>query len=85
MLKSGENKSELNMKRKLPSLMPLKKDLFHNGGQIKYFSVLMPISLSSVARKSKFQKTICFKIRAVGLININTNECKSDRHYESDL
>ena len=52
-------------------------DLFHNGGQIKYSSVLMLISLTSPATTSKFQKNICFKTRAVGPININTKECKS--------
>ena len=46
-------------------------DLFHNGGQIKYLSVLMLISLSSIAMTSKFQKNFCFKMRAVRLININ--------------
>ena len=50
-------------------------DLFHNGGQIKY-SVLMLRSFSSLATASKFQKNICFKMRAVSLININTKECK---------
>ena len=48
-------------------------DLFHNGGQIKY-SVLMLRSLSSLATASKFQKNICFKMRAASLININTKE-----------
>ena len=51
-------------------------DFFHDGGQIKCSSVVMPISLSSLATKSKFQKNICFKTRTVGLININTKECK---------
>ena len=55
-------------------------DLFHNGGQIKYSFVLMLISPTSLATKSKFQKNICFKTRAVGLINIKTKECKSGRH-----
>ena len=45
-------------------------DLFHNGGQIKYSFVLMLISPTSLATTSKFQKNICFKTRAVGLINI---------------
>ena len=48
-------------------------DVFHNGGQMKYSSVLMLLSLSSLATASKFQKN-CFKMRAVGLININTKE-----------
>ena len=60
----------------LPTLI----DLFHNGGQIKYSFVLMLISLTSLAMTSKFQKNICFKTRAVGLINIKTKHCKSDRH-----
>ena len=57
-------------------------DLFHNGGQIKYSFVLMLISPTSLATKSKFQKNnfICFKTRAVGLTNIRTKECKSGRH-----
>ena len=55
-------------------------DLFHNGGQIKYSFVLMLISPTSLATKSKFQKNIRFKTRAVGLINIKTKECKSGRH-----
>ena len=41
----------------------------HNGGQIKYSFVLMLISPSSLARTSKFQKNVSFKMRAVGLIN----------------
>ena len=55
-------------------------DLFHNGGRIKYSFVLMLISLTSLATTSKFQKDICFKTRAVGLINIKTKECKNARH-----
>ena len=55
-------------------------DLFHNGSQIKYSFVLMLISLSSLATTSKFQKNICFKMRAVGLINTKTKECKSGHH-----
>ena len=51
-----------------------------NGGQMKYSFVLMLISPTSLATKSKFQKNICFKTRAVGLINIKTKECKSGRH-----
>ena len=47
-------------------------DLFHNGGQIKYSFILMLITLSSLATTSKFQENICFKMRAVGLTNINT-------------
>ena len=55
-------------------------DLFHNGGQIKYSFVLMVISPISLSTTSKFQKNVCFKTRAVGLINIKTKECKSGRH-----
>ena len=55
-------------------------DLFHNGGQIKYSFVLVLISPTSLVTTSKFQKNICFKTRAVGLINIKTKECKSGRH-----
>ena len=40
----------------------------------------MLINLSSLAVTSKFQKNICFKMRAVGLINIKTKEWKSGRH-----
>ena len=47
---------------------------------MKYSFVLMQISPTSLATKSKFQKNICFKMRAVGLINIKTKECKSGRH-----
>ena len=36
----------------------------------------MLISLTSLATMSKFQKNICFKTRAVGLIKIKTKECK---------
>ena len=53
---------------------------FHNGSQIKYSSVLILISLSIVATTSKFQKNICFKMRAIGLININATECKGGCH-----
>ena len=52
-------------------------DLFHNGSQIKYSSVLILISLPTT---STFQKNICFKMRAVGLININATECKGGCH-----
>ena len=56
-------------------------DLFHNGDQIKDSSVLMLLSLSSLATTSKFQKNFCFKMRAVGLItNMKTKECKCRRH-----
>ena len=55
-------------------------DLFHNDGQIKYSFVLMLISPTSLSTKSKFQKNICFKTRAGGLINIKAKECKSGRH-----
>ena len=41
----------------------------------------MIMNLSSLATTSKFQKNICFKIRPVRLININTKECKGDRHF----
>ena len=55
-------------------------DLFHNGGQIKHSSVLTLISLSSLATTSTCQKNFCFKMRAVGLININTKEGKGGCH-----
>ena len=55
-------------------------DLFHNGCQINYSFVLMLISPTNLATTSKFQKNIFLKTRAVGLININTKECKVDRH-----
>ena len=55
-------------------------DLFHNGGQINYSFVLMLISPTNLATTSKFQKNICSKTRAVGLININTKEGKVGRH-----
>ena len=57
-------------------------EFFHNGGQIKYSSVLMLISLSSLAATSKFQKNICFKMRAVGPINVQKN-VKEVTIYES--
>ena len=47
---------------------------------MKYSFVLMRISPTSLATKSKLQKNICFKKIAVGLINIKTKECKSGRH-----
>ena len=41
----------------------------------------MLISLAILATMTKFQKNICFKMRAVGLIiNINTKECKGGCH-----
>ena len=49
-------------------------DLFHNGDQIKYSFVLMPISLSDLAVIGKIQKNIWTKTRPVGLININAKE-----------
>ena len=61
-----------------------KIDLFHNGGQINYSFVLMLISPTNLATTSKFQKNICFKARAAGLININTKECEV-AIYESGL
>ena len=51
-------------------------DLFYSGGQVKYYFVLMLMTRFSLAMTSKFQKNICFKMRAVGLININTKECR---------
>lgn len=45
-------------------------DLFHNGGQIKYCSVLMLI-------KPFFQSNVCFKMRAVGLINNKRMQSRS--------
>ena len=41
--------------------------------------VLMLISLSGIATTSEFQKNICFKMRAVGVIKINTKERKGGR------
>ena len=55
-------------------------DLFHYSDQVNYSFVLMLISPTNLATTSKFQKNICFKTRAVGLININTKECKVGRH-----
>ena len=37
---------------------------------------LMLMSLSSLVTTSKFEKNICFKMRPVGPININTKQCK---------
>ena len=51
-------------------------DLSHNVGQIEYSSVLVLISLTSLARKKK----ICLKTRTEGLINKNTKECKDGRY-----
>ena len=56
-------------------------DLFHNGGLIKYSSVLMLISLSSLATASKFQKNICLKMREVGLINMVYPTCFFDDRF----
>ena len=50
-------------------------DLFHNGSV-----VLMLVTISSLATTSKFQENICFKMRVVSLININTKECKGGRY-----
>ena len=47
---------------------------------MKYSFVLVLISPTSLATPSKFQNNICFKTKAVGLINIKTKECKSDPH-----
>ena len=47
-------------------------DLFHNGGQIKYSSVLMLIA--SLRRANEL-------MRGIGLINIKTKECKGGRHF----
>ena len=71
-----DNKNLVNTLKILVCLI----DLFHNGGQINYSFVLMLISFSSLATTSKFQKNISFKTRLVGLININTKECKVGRH-----
>ena len=46
---------------------------------MKYYFVLMLISLSSLATTHKFEKNFCFKMRAVGLINIKTKECQFKR------
>ena len=48
--------------------------------QIKYSFVLRLISLSSLATTNNFQNDSCFKMKAVGVLNINTKECKSGRH-----
>ena len=60
---------------------------FHNGSQIKYSFVLMKKkkSLSSVARTSKFQKNICFKMRAVGLIKQIQKNVNVVAIYESGV
>lgn len=47
--------------------------------QLKYSFVLMLISLSSLTTTIKFQKNICLRMREVGVININTKECRGDR------
>ena len=59
-------------------------DLFHYGDQIKYSCVLMLISFSRLATTRKFQENFCFKMRAVGPMNIYTKESKGGRHL-SDL
>ena len=56
-------------------------DLFHNVDQIKYSPVFMSISLSSLSTTSKFEKNICFQMRAVNLINKNTKERKGEKLY----
>ena len=55
-------------------------DHFHNGTQIKQSFVSVLISLSGLTMMSKFQKNICFKMRAIGLININIKEFKGGHH-----
>ena len=72
--------TRLALKKRLRGNQKWPIDFFHNGGQIKYSFVLMLISPTSLVTASKFQKNICFKTRAVGLINIKTKECKSGRH-----
>ena len=52
---------------------------------MKYSFVLMLIRLSSLDTTRKFQKNFCFKMRPVGLIYINTKECKLVAIYESGL
>ena len=56
--------------------LQLSIDLFYNGSQINYSSVLMLIDLSSLATQQESLKRILFyfKMRAVGLTN--TKECK---------
>ena len=66
------------------TLFWLSIDLFHIGGQIRYSSVLMLISLSGLAMMSKFQKNIFFKMRT-GLINISIKNVKVVTIYESGL
>ena len=72
--------SQLSVKPTIEASLLVPIGLFHNGDQIKYSFVLMLISLSSLAMMSKFENNICFKMRAVGLININAKECKGGRH-----
>ena len=51
-----------------------------------YCSVLMLISLSSLATNTKFQKKFCLKARAVGLIKIKTKKNVTVvAIYESEL
>ena len=78
-----EIRASLNYAWECPSCFwKIAIDLFHNGGEINYSFVLMLISPTNLATRttSKFQKNISFKTRAVGLININTKECKVGRH-----
>ena len=63
----------------VPLLSPLWIDLFHNGGQIKYSFVWMLISLISLAAMGTIQRNISTKVRAVGLIDINTNLLLTER------
>ena len=81
--KNGEGSAPLPIFRTASPLVDMLLaptiDLFHNGGQISYSSVLMLTSLSSLATTSKFQKNFCFKMKAVGLINTNEKECKGGR------
>ena len=49
-------------------------DHFDNGGQVKYFFVLMLISPSRLAQVSTIQKNFGFKMRPVGLITIDTKK-----------
>ena len=62
------------------ALMRSSIHLFHNGGPIKYYFVLMLISLSSFTAMRRIQKNMLAKMRPVSPIYINTIKYQIGRH-----
>lgn len=59
-------------------------DLFNNVGQSKYAFVSMLISLNELPSMCKIQKNICYKMRLLGVINVQKKN-KLAVIYESGL